>query len=60
VGQIKKYARDLSAKLEVFRRATETRKSLFLTFITTYGVMGNDYRTSLVQSSVTADALFDD
>lgn len=42
----------------MFRRVTGTRKALFLTMVTTYGVKRNDYQVELVQNSVTADALF--
>ena len=53
------YARQLQAKLATFRRVTATRKSTFLTFVTTNGVKHNEFSTELVQNSVTADALFD-
>jgi hypothetical protein len=55
----KKYARELSAKRDAFRRATGTRKSLFLTLVTTHGVKANDLKAQLVQNDVAADALFD-
>jgi hypothetical protein len=54
----KKYAGELRTKLDTFRRVTRTRKSLFLTMVTTHGVKPNDYQMELVQNSVTADALF--
>ncbi len=55
----KKYAQELKNKLEVFGRVTATRKSLFLTLVTTYGVTPNDYQANLLQNSVTVDALYD-
>ena len=55
----KKYARDLAGKIEVFRRKTATSKNIMLTFITTYGLLGNAYSTQMVQSEMTMDALFE-
>jgi hypothetical protein len=55
----KKYAGDLRNKVQTFRRVTSTRKALFLTLVTTYGVKANEYQAELVQNSITADALFD-
>lgn len=54
----KKYASELENKLKVFRENTKTKKTLFLTMITTYGVKKNDYHTSLVQNEMKMDALF--
>jgi hypothetical protein len=54
----KKYAGELRNKIRTFHRVTGTRKTLFLTMITTYGVKRNDYQVEPVQNSVTADALF--
>jgi hypothetical protein len=55
----KKYAGELRNKTQTFRRMTRTRKALFLTLITTYGVKAKDYQAELVQNSITADALFE-
>ena len=52
------YATELKNKLKVFKRETGSRKTLFLCFLTTYGLMPNQYTTSLVQSSYTTDILF--
>jgi AAA+ ATPase superfamily predicted ATPase len=54
----KKYASELENKLKVFRENTKTKKTLFLTMITTYGIKKNDYFTSVVQNEVRMDALF--
>jgi hypothetical protein len=54
----KRYASELETKLKVFRDNVKTKKTLFLTMITTYGVKRNDYYTNLVQNEVTMDALF--
>jgi hypothetical protein len=55
----RKYAGELRNKVQTFRRVTRTRKALFLTLVTTYGVKVNDYQAELVQNSITADALFE-
>jgi uncharacterized protein len=55
----KGYAGELENKLNVFKLETGTKKSLFLTLVTTFGVKENDYFKRLVQNSVTMNALFD-
>jgi len=55
----KSYAENLRNKIGVFRAETKTKKSVFLTMITTYGVDRNKHSTSLVQNEVTMDALFE-
>ena len=53
----KDYHQKLLNKLNLFKEATGSKKSLQLTFITTYGVKMNSY-SSRVQSQVTLDDLF--
>lgn len=53
----KEYDMSLRNKLESFRRQTNSRKTLQLTMITTYGVKKNKY-SSLAQSQVVLDDLF--
>ncbi len=53
----KKYADELRNKLNVFRAETETKKALFLTLITTFGITQNKY-SALIQNEVKMDALF--
>jgi AAA+ ATPase superfamily predicted ATPase len=55
----KAYATELASKLEVFREHTKTKKTLFLTMLTTYGVKNNDSYPGLVQKELTMDILFD-
>ncbi len=55
----KAYASELQQKLDVFAKKTKTRKTLFLTMITSYGIKENNYSASLVQKSLTMDVLFD-
>lgn len=46
----KAYAETLTRKRMVFQRQTRTRKTIFLTLITTFGVKSNTYATSLIDS----------
>ena len=55
----KAYAAELERKLRVFGEQSKTRKALFLTFITTYGVKKNEYADRLVHNHLTMDLFFD-
>jgi hypothetical protein len=55
----KKYAGELRTKQEVFRRVTGTRKTVFVTIVSPFGVKPNQQAQALVQGVVTADDLFD-
>jgi hypothetical protein len=50
----KRYAATLRERVEIFRRVTGTRKSLFLTFVTANGIAPGDYVTELVANEVNA------
>lgn len=52
------YFDELRNKIAVFKEHTGTRKAIYLTFVTTFGLQQNEYSTSLVQNSLTMDALF--
>ena len=54
----KAYADNLRRKVRQFRSTTQTRKSLFLTMVTTYGCLHNPYYEELVASELTMDSLF--
>jgi AAA+ ATPase superfamily predicted ATPase len=54
----KKYARELEQKLAAFRQNSGSRKTLFLTFITTYGLSDTIYKEQLADADITMDALF--
>ncbi len=54
----KKYAAELTEKIQVFTDVTKTKKNIFLTFITSYGLYNNIYSKQLVQNELTIDALF--
>lgn len=47
----------LQDKLRIFREVNRTRKALFLTMITAYGLVSNEYASN-IQVSLTMDALF--
>ena len=53
----KKYAANLRNKIGTFKEETQTSKSVFLTFITTFGVKQNEY-AGMVQSEVKMADLF--
>jgi len=53
----KAYAKELESKIRVFKSQTKTRKSVFMTLVTTYGVKDNNY-AGLIQSEVNMDVLF--
>ncbi len=55
----KSYAENLRNKVSSFRDETQTRKALFLTFVSTYGLTQNPYTTALVQNDISMDALFE-
>lgn len=55
----KDYAKKLREKLGVFRETTKTRKQLFLTFISTFGLKSNIHSIGLVDNSYDIEILFD-
>lgn len=54
----KAYAENLKQKLTTFRAITKTKKQVFLTFISTFGVRENQYKLDLVDNSLTLGSLF--
>lgn len=54
----KSYAADMQNKIGTFRSETGTRKSVFLTMVTTYGLLQNSYSAALVQNDLSMDILF--
>lgn len=52
------YAAQLAQKINVFKEVTGTRKSVFLTMLTTFGLQANAYTAALVQQSLEMDVLF--
>lgn len=54
----KKYAEALRNKIGIFKTDVKTRKSVFLTMITTFGLARNEHSMSVVQNDLTMDVLF--
>jgi len=54
----KKYAEELRAKREVLRQVIPSKKAIFLTMITCFGIQDNGYASELVQSQLVIDSLF--
>ncbi|MCB9282953.1 MAG: ATP-binding protein [Lewinellaceae bacterium] len=55
----KKYAADLQTKRQVFLEKSGTRKSAFVTMLTTFGVKNNEHYPGTVQNQLKMDALFE-
>lgn len=51
-------AKALRHKRETFRTVTGTRKTLFLTMVTTFGITRNEYGNELISNDLTMDSLF--
>jgi uncharacterized protein len=54
----KAYAQTLVNKVAVFREQTKTKKSTFLTLITSFGLQANEYSRAYVQNVITFSDLF--
>ena len=54
----KNYAAEIAKKVNAFCSGTKTKKSVFVTFITTYGLVQNQYARQYVQNELTMDQLF--
>jgi uncharacterized protein len=54
----KRYAEELRRKRDVFRLVTGTRKSVFITLVTTFGVADNKHRRAVIDVAIGMDALF--
>lgn len=54
----KPYSENLKNKLIVFKNETASKKTLFLTMITTFGIQQNKYSLNLVNDSIEMEALF--
>ena len=56
----KKYANEIAKKVDAFSLSTKTKKNVFITFITSYGLISNKYSKQHVQSELTINHLFID
>ncbi|MFC3198275.1 ATPase [Parapedobacter deserti] len=54
----KAYRGELERKLTAFRLETQTRKTVFLTLISTFGLQANQHSIGFVQNVVTMNDLF--
>lgn len=54
----KKYAENIKNKISVFKTETKTRKNIFITIITTYGVKHNKYSHELAVNEINIENLF--
>ena len=52
------YAEELRRKQLVFQARTKTRKTLFITLVTTFGVANKADYAGLIQNEIKMDALF--
>ncbi len=56
----KSYAKELSQKMEIFRQQTKTKKQLFWTLLTTFGLEKNEHSLGLLDQTLTMDVLFEE
>lgn len=54
------YVKKLRHKMDEFRKSSKSKKSFFLTMITTFGIHQNKYSNEIVDKELTLDALFVD
>jgi uncharacterized protein len=52
------YAQNLQNKKNVFEETTKTKKQLFLTLISTFGIIHNEHSLGLIDQVITIDELF--
>ena len=52
------YSKKLRQKVEVFKNITKTRKNIFLTMVTTFGITNNSWSNDAVSNSITKDSFF--
>ena len=56
----KTYGAELRQKIALFKHYSATKKQVFLTFLTTYGLVKNEHSSGLVDNELTLDSLFID
>lgn len=54
----KKYANELRRKKDVFRQHANTRKTILMVFITTYGLTKNKYAEEFADEEISMNGLF--
>ena len=55
----KSYAEQFRQKSSIFREVTKTKKQIFLTMITTFGLLENKHSQGLIDNELTMDILFE-
>lgn len=56
----KAYAKELRKKMGIFKANTQTRKQLFWTLLTTFGLEANEHSIGLIDQVLTMDILFEE
>ena len=56
----KSYAKELRNKIAVFQNQTQTKKQLFWTLLTTFGLSQNEHSLGLIDQVLTMDVLFEE
>lgn len=54
----KTYYLNLKNKVAELKRETNTRKNVFITLVSSYGIRENEYSKELIQNSLDMDSLF--
>jgi hypothetical protein len=52
------YAKKLRQKKDVFKNVTKTRKTIFTTMITTFGIIENSHSRDIISNELTMECLF--
>lgn len=55
----KSYAEQLRKKTSIFSEITKTKKQIFLTMISTFGLLENKHSQGLIDNQLTMDVLFE-
>ena len=56
----KSYGEKLRQKRSIFRAVTKTKKQIFITFISTFGLLSNKHSIGLIDNWIELDALFEE
>jgi hypothetical protein len=54
----KSYAETLATKIDAFKEQTKTKSAIYLTLVTTFGLVSNSYASSMIQNDLEMDILF--
>lgn len=56
----KSYANNLREKMSIFKQLTSTRKQIFLSLMSVFGIKPNEYSIGLISNSMAVDVLFEE